>query len=161
MRIIASILVPTDFSETADEALRYAAALAQPLGARVSLVHVFDDPFAQRVYFEEDVPIPAAMRAEVLAGIQRRFAERVPMVGRAGTTTSVICGAPASAIVNHARDNAIDLIVMGTHGRHGMAHLLLGSVAERVVRTASCPVLTIRSAPLATVREGLLEACPA
>ena len=59
-------------------------------------------------------------------------------------TTSVTFGSPAKAIVDYARDNGINLIVMGTHGRGGFAHLLLGSVAEQVVRTAECPVLTVR-----------------
>jgi nucleotide-binding universal stress UspA family protein len=68
--------------------------------------------------------------------------------------TGVMFGSPARAIVDYARDYAIDLIVMGTHGRSGFAHLLLGSVTERVVRTAECPVLTVRdtAAALATLK---------
>jgi nucleotide-binding universal stress UspA family protein len=65
---------------------------------------------------------------------------------RSGGTYAVVFGSPAKAIVDHAQGAGVDLIVMGTHDRSGVAHLLLGSVAERVVRTATCPVMTVRGA---------------
>jgi nucleotide-binding universal stress UspA family protein len=85
------------------------------------------------------------MRAALLADIRRQLATRTTTAGHENVTTEVLTGAPtAPAIVEAATQNRCDLIVMGTHGRHGMAHLLLGSVAERVVRTAGCPVLVVR-----------------
>jgi nucleotide-binding universal stress UspA family protein len=161
MPTFSRILVPTDFSETADEALRYAAVLASRLGARLSLVHVFNASGPQRRAVADDLLMPD-LRADILVDIQRRFTEREPIVGHVSVTTRVVSGAPEKAIVEYARDNAIDLIVMGTHGRQGVAHLLLGSVAEHVVRTAPCPVLTVRSARLAPLLSQYpVEACPA
>ena len=143
MTNITRILVATDFSEPADAALDYALYLAQALGATVSLAHVFDDPFEAAYASEQYVPMPQAMREEILARVRDRLATRAARGGGA-MTSEILTGPAAKAIVDRARD--ADLIVMGTHGRHGMAHLLMGSVAERVVRTAPCPVLTVRAA---------------
>jgi nucleotide-binding universal stress UspA family protein len=145
MTSIKRILVPTDFSEPADEALNYAFDLAQTMGATVSLAHVFEDPFQPAFYSEQYVPMPTDFRDDILAHIYRQLAERVARSGRSDTSSEVLTGPTAPAIVDLARKQKADLIVMGTHGRHGVAHLLIGSVAERVVRTATCPVLTVRS----------------
>lgn len=149
MNTITRILVPTDFSEPADEALDYALGLGKSLGATVSLVHVFDDPFERTLYSEQYVPMPAEIRDEILANVQQQLAERAARSGRSDVTSAILSGPPAQAIVDSAREQKADLIVMGTHGRHGVAHLLMGSVAERVVRTATCPVLTVRGAAAA------------
>ena len=142
MTTITRILVPTDFSEPADKALDYALQLSQALGATVSIAHVLDDPFERTLYSEQYVPMPDTMREEILAYVRQRLAARVARSGRRDVTSEILTGPTAKAIVDRARD--ADLIVMGTHGRHGMAHLLMGSVAERVVRTAPCPVMTVR-----------------
>jgi len=149
MRPITHILVATDFSDSADEALTYALTLADQVGATARLVHVFDDPGAIGLYSEGYVPMPAEVRAEILAEIRRQLTARAATAGRTDLPSEVLAGPPARTIVDAARQHQCDLIVMGTHGRHGMAHLLLGSVAERVVRTAACPVLVVRrpSAP--------------
>lgn len=144
MSIINQILVPTDFSESADAALTYAATLADQVGAAISLVHVFEDPDVLSVYSEQYVPTSQALREQILTDLRRRLSERMQALGRPGGTPKVLFGGTAAAIVANARERGTDLIVMGTHGRHGMAHLLLGSVAERVVRTAACPVLVVR-----------------
>ena len=149
MSTIKRILVPTDFSEPADAALDYAVGLSRTLGSALSLVHVFEDFIDATASFEHYMPLPVETRDEILASIRRRLAERVERTGAAGVTSDVLIGSTARAIVDAARDRHADLIVMGTHGRHGVAHLLLGSVAERVVRTADCPVLTIRPTPAA------------
>lgn len=143
MADIKRILVPTDFSGPADAALTYALGLASKLGAEVSVVHVFDDPSGIRS--GEYVPLPAEMRGEILADLRRRLADVVAKHGDSQLTSQLLTGPTARSIVEGARDSQADLIVMGTHGRHGMAHLLLGSVAERVVRTSICPVLTVRT----------------
>jgi universal stress protein A len=143
MTPITRILVPTDFSDSADAALAYALTLGAQVGATVRLVHAFEDPDAVSLYSHAYVPMPAEMRAEILADLRRQLTARATASGRGLATTEVLTGAAAKAIVDDATQQQCDLIVMGTHGRHGMAHLLLGSVAERVVRTATCPVLVV------------------
>ena len=146
MSEIKRILVPTDFSATADAALDYAIDLAATLGASVSLVHVFDDPFvAGGVFSGEYAPIPQEMRQEILEDLRRRLEGTVARHGHSELSPQVLIGPTARTIVDSARDARADLIVMGTHGRSGISHVLLGSIAERVVRTAECPVLTVRS----------------
>lgn len=142
MADIKRILVPTDFSEPAEAALIYALGLAAKLGAKVSVVHVFDDQSG--ILVGEYVPMPAEMRSNILADLRRRLNEVVTKLGHSELNPEVLIGPTARSIVESARDSKADLIVMGTNGRHGVAHLLLGSVAERVVRTAACPVLTVR-----------------
>jgi nucleotide-binding universal stress UspA family protein len=149
MSNVTRILVPTDFSEPADAALDYAVELSKTVGAQISLVHVFDEITDATVSFDFYMPLSAEARDDTLEAIRQRLAERVARSGRPGVTSDILAGATAPAIVDAARNHHADLIVMGTHGRVGVAHMLLGSVAERVVRTAECPVLTIRASPAA------------
>jgi universal stress protein A len=143
MATITRILVPTDFSEGADEALAYALTLADQVDATVRLVHVFDDPAAVVLDAHVYVPMLPEMRTEIMTTIGRELTARAATAHK-DVPTEVLTGAPAKAIVDAAKQHQCDLIVMGTQGRHGVAHLLLGSVAERVVRTAACPVLVVR-----------------
>jgi len=143
---VTRILVPTDFSETADAALEYAKTLATDLGASLHLLHVFQDPdlimpFANEAY----APPPPDIRVRELAAARTSLLKRMSPEDedRFAGTHAIVEGLTAKEIVNYAEQYAIDLIVMGTHGRRGVAHLLLGSVAEHVVRTARCPVLTV------------------
>lgn len=145
MSDIKRILVPTDFSEPADAALSYALDLAARLGATVSLIHVFEDLIEQSPYPELYIPLAPALRDELLQSVNGRLNDRVARGGAVAMSSEICFGAAAQAIVDAARTRDADLIVMGTHGRHGVAHLLMGSVAERVLRTAACPVLTVRS----------------
>jgi nucleotide-binding universal stress UspA family protein len=143
---ITRILVPTDFSDTSDAALDFAKGIAETFGASLHLVHVFEDPFVTGAFAAETyAPLPPATRAALLDEATERLLQRLPAdeQTRLKGTTEIVTGIGASAIVEYARTHNVDLIVMGTHGRTGMAHLLMGSVAERVVRTAHCPVLTI------------------
>ena len=141
---ITRILVATDFSPTADAALAQARALAEALGASLHLLHVFEDPYttAPEVY----AVLPPDFREHALREAARQLDERLGRQEKRefGGTTNVVVGSPARDIVRFAAEDSIDLIVVGTHGRSGIAHLLLGSVAERVVRTAPCMVLTVR-----------------
>ena len=141
------ILVPTDFSPTSDAALEHARALARAFSAELRLVHVFEDPLlAGAVAAEAYVPEAPGVRTALMKEAQERLTHRLRPEDREALSASgeIITGSPASAITEHAARIGASLIVMGTHGRGGMAHLLLGSVAERVVRTAACPVLTVR-----------------
>jgi universal stress protein A len=145
---IKQILVPTDFSETADAALAYATGLASELGATIRLVHVFSDPYTLATYVPEVyAPVPPDKRERALEDVQKQLQARLGTIGTRGVTGTgdIVTGLTAQQIVNYATTHAIDLIVIGTHGRRGVAHLLLGSVAEHVVRISSCPVLTVRA----------------
>jgi nucleotide-binding universal stress UspA family protein len=145
---VTRILVPTDFSETADAALVYAKALAAKLGASLHLVHVFQDPAAIVFTPETYTAPPAELRDRALDEAWDQLHDRLDPQEhkRFAGTRAVVEGLAALEIVRYAGTHGIDLIVMGTHGRRGVAHLFLGSVAEHVIRTAGCPVLTVRDA---------------
>ena len=150
MTRITRIMVPTDFSPASDVALEYARALAGEFSASIDLVHVFDDPFTSGAFVGDGtVMMPLELRASLENWAREQLAERHARHANAlpGSSTVLLMGAPARRIVEHANETGADLIVMGTHGRSGLGHLLLGSVAERVVRTAACPVLTTRGVP--------------
>ena len=135
---VKSILVPTDFGEPSDAALHYATDMALAYGARLYLVHV---PSKTGENLETNFPVgqfdtaarerlSTLLSQEEIARLRPEYALRI--------------GTPAEEIVRYADARDIDLIIMGTHGRSGAAHLLLGSVAEQVARTAPCPVLLVR-----------------
>src|SRR5262245_15107785 len=136
------ILVPTDFSEPSAAALRYGTAFADTFHASLHLLHVVEEP----VVFGWETYDPAAVRASREQSARQLLRQLLPDAERErfGTHCEVRVGSPFVQIVRYAREQDIDLIVMGTHGRGPIAHMLLGSVAEKVVRKASCPVLTVR-----------------
>jgi nucleotide-binding universal stress UspA family protein len=141
------ILVPTDFSELSKVALEFGQELAVRCGASLHVLHVIDDPLAiGAIPSEVYVPDVPSLRAELVTDAEAKLANLVPDRVRdvLKVTTEVKCGHAAPVICESAATTPCDLIVMGTHGRTGIAHLFLGSVAEKVVRTAPCPVLTIR-----------------
>jgi universal stress protein A len=146
------ILVPVDFSPPSDAALAYARSVAGRYGASLHLLHVAEDPY--RAFYSAEVFVPEVegLREEILADTEKRLKDRLQPadITELHATAESIIGMPAASIVEYAAGRDIDLIVMGTHGRGGMAHLLMGSVAERVVRTAPCPVLTVREARTTT-----------
>jgi nucleotide-binding universal stress UspA family protein len=142
------ILVPTDFSEASAVALRAAIRLAQTFHAAIEVFHVDLDPSLVLPPPADVVVRPAAFE-RLLATTAERLERAVAEVHQAGvtcTSTSEV-GRSYSTIVEQARRSGADLIVMGTHGRHGLKHALVGSVAERVVEHAGCPVLVV---PLAS-----------
>jgi nucleotide-binding universal stress UspA family protein len=146
------ILVPTDLGEGADEALAYACELAQQFGATVHLLNVIGVPAL-------GVPeLGVALTSSMIDSIVRdhQFAiERLAEIHRSQVSIGVVllCIGDARELINRtAVDVHADLIVMGTHGRRGVSRALFGSVAEAVVRTAPCPVLTVRAHT--TVRHG-------
>jgi nucleotide-binding universal stress UspA family protein len=144
------ILVPTDFSAPSDAALDYARQLAEKVGASVHLLHIVEESFVTGPLASEmGVGESGRTIAALMKDAQTRLSHRVTADDRAHRrmTSEVVGGSSASTIVDYAAENGFDLIVMGTHGRRGMAHLMMGSVAERVVRTAPCPVMTVRTAP--------------
>jgi nucleotide-binding universal stress UspA family protein len=145
------ILIPTDFSPPSDAALAHGRVLARSLGASLHVLHVVEDqlvtgPFGAEVY----VPNTPGTLTRLLDEARVRLDASLTADDRARLRVSsdVIVGTAARTIVEYAADNGYDLIVMGTHGRSGVAHLLMGSVAEHVVRSAPCAVLTVREAPV-------------
>jgi nucleotide-binding universal stress UspA family protein len=144
---IRRLLVPIDFSTHSAEALRTAADLSRRFDAPLTLVHVYDPmvhalPDGFTFAAPQLAQLFEAMEGE-LAGARRQALE----AGATVVETAVLHGLVANEIVEFAKRGDIDLIVMGTSGRTGMAHLVLGSVAERVVRMASCAVLTTKARP--------------
>ena len=141
---LTNILVPTDFGTTSEAALVYARDFAGRYHARLHLLHVADNVlarFAGSVAFQPDLQteVETAAKERVDAVLTERDRSELHALGVVITSLTV-----ADAIVDFAKDRGMDLIVMGTHGRGAVAHLLMGSVAERVVRLAPCPVLTVR-----------------
>lgn len=146
MSLIRRMLVPTDFSPASDIAFTYAVDTAVQHAASIHLLTVIDDSsFASAFPDGFYVELPG-VRTELIEEATRRLKTMAETCTQAGVTvtTEVAVGRPARIITETATARGTDLIVMGTHGRSGFAHLLLGSVAERVVRTAPCAVLTVR-----------------
>jgi nucleotide-binding universal stress UspA family protein len=146
MILLKKILVATDFGEASDAALSYGRDLARTYGATLHVVHIAENILARYAgdgtlallpQLQNDVEDVARKRlAELVSDEDRTMLHAKPVVLTALGT--------AEAIVEYAKTHNIDIIVMGTHGRRALAHLMMGSVAERVVRMAPCPVLTVR-----------------
>jgi nucleotide-binding universal stress UspA family protein len=144
---LKNILVGTDFSESSDAALRYARELARRFGARLHVLHALEVPPMQLVGSEALAPLSPEVRVELEAEARANLDRLVtPDDRRLFKAITAIRDrqTPTEAIAHYAADADIDLIVLGTHGRRGLSHLFMGSVAEKVVRTAPCPVLTVR-----------------
>jgi nucleotide-binding universal stress UspA family protein len=146
MLYLERLLVATDFGPASESALRYGRELARSFGSQLHVLHVTENVFARAadaysyVPFELQQELEAASRKDTEALLDDE--DRRELHAVAATVTS---NAPADAIVEYARAHRIGLIVMGTHGRKAVARFFLGSVAERVVRMAPCPVLTVRN----------------
>jgi len=139
---VRTIVHPTDFSAQADNAFELALSLARDYGARVTLMHVRDLRTAAYAEFAA-FPVDPGDDREAL---QRKLAE-IKCAHELEVAKFVVAeGDPATEIVDLAKSERCDVIVMGTHGRRGLGRLLMGSVAEEVVRNAPCPVLTVKSA---------------
>jgi universal stress protein A len=144
MTVPKNILVPVDFSESSEHALDYAVALAAKLDSTVHLLHVIGIPslgipeigLAYTATVIDDLVKDGEDTLVKLADARRKLAKIGEVLLRTGDAREVILGA--------CEEVGADLVIMGTHGRRGFTRALLGSVAESVVRTAPCPVLTIR-----------------
>jgi nucleotide-binding universal stress UspA family protein len=158
------ILVPTDFSPEAQRALHYASEEATQHQAKLTLLHVLHHQPATEVYYVRGAPegrrgyeaelggslpgpvplSPQTVRRDYHEEVMTQLRDLVPPDFSGLWEVQVSAGDPADAIVREAMQLGVDLIVMSTHGRTGLQHVLLGSVAEKVIRHASCPVLTVR-----------------
>lgn len=148
LRNVKRILVPTDFSDPSTEAVGTAIALAQQAGAVVDLVHVaVETSFALPPPVDvASIPVDMAKLMERATQILSVEEDRVRAAGLR-CETAMLVGRPDAEIVARANATGAELIVMGTHGRSGLAHALLGSVAERVVQHSHCPVLIVPKRP--------------
>jgi nucleotide-binding universal stress UspA family protein len=147
-RHVRRILVPVDFGPASAAAFDYAKEIARLFHARLFLLHAIDDPAAAGTWAAPDFYIPTtpAVRESRLREATLRLTNMITPDIAEGfePTVEVQIGPAIPTVEDYAREQNIDLIVMGTHGRRGLAHMLLGSVAERLVRSAPCPVLTVR-----------------
>jgi len=146
MVAVRNILVAMDFSEPSGVALAYGRDLARNYNARLHVIHVVDDlltRYSSEIAFAApsvQADLENAGRRDLEARLNREDHTQLNVVTVVTTAVNI-----AEAVCDYARDNCIDLIVTGTHGRGAVKHLLMGSVAERVVRTAPCPVLTVHA----------------
>ena len=133
------ILFPTDFSTASDAGLPLAASLARDMGATLIVLHVEEPALAYgggELYYGQTEPDHAAL--------VRMLHQVKPADPKIPCEHRMLMGDPADEIIKAATDEGVDLIVLGTHGRSGLARFLMGSVAEHVVRKATCPVLTVK-----------------
>lgn len=144
MELPNTIVVATDFSELAEKATAWAVELAAKLQARVVLVHAWMIPLVTSP--EVAVPLPAGFIDDLAKDAQRSMDAAVKRHTRPGVALSgtVVCADPRDGVIEAAEQAKAGLIVLGTHGRRGLKRVLLGSVAENVVRTAHCPVMVVR-----------------
>ena len=148
MITLSRILHPTDFSQNAKAAQAYACQLAEQNGAELHLLHIFPDPgylvaqpeFAVAIPGEDWEDLRRAAERNLETALESEWKNKLKVV------TATRKGSPFLEIIRYAQEQNIDLIVMGTHGRTGLSHLVIGSVAENVVRKAKCPVLTVHPA---------------
>jgi nucleotide-binding universal stress UspA family protein len=143
---IRRILVPTDFSACATPAVRYAAELSDKFAAELILLHVVPDAVLALPDAVMPTPAPPADLTALEAAGRDGLANLIAAEGLAARhpRAEVRAGSPAAEILAAAKDLHADLVCIGTHGRGGLARVLLGSVAEHVVRQSPCPVLTVR-----------------
>jgi nucleotide-binding universal stress UspA family protein len=141
---ISRILVPLDFSTSSRRALDYANGLARKFGAALHLVHVCEVPSMMTGSMDAYATVYSDWTQRLGDDAKAMLLEITASLGDVPVTTEVLFGSPAGAIVDAAVTNRSNLIVMGTHGHGAVMHVLMGNVAERVVRTAPCAVLTVR-----------------
>jgi nucleotide-binding universal stress UspA family protein len=147
MLAIKNILVATDFGTCSEKAMAYGCDLARTFDATLHVIHVVDDVFGRHLGTRGYSSDPSRIQHELESSAQKRLDGLLKDQSACLKMKAEmrISNAPAMEIVDYARDAGIDLIVVGTHGRSAVAHVLLGSVAEKVARTAPCPVLTVRA----------------
>ena len=146
---IRRILVPTDFGECSAPAVRLAAELADKFGAELILLHVVQDLALAMPDAVMPTPVPGPDLGQLIDAGKTGLANLIERenLGRLSPRTEVRVGSPVPEIVSAATDYKADLLCVGTHGRTGLAHLLLGSQAERIIREAPCPVVTVKPPP--------------
>jgi nucleotide-binding universal stress UspA family protein len=143
--MFSKILVPVDFSSYTDHILRYAMEIARRFSSSLHLIHVIPnlDYFAPYEAFMAAGAIVTVQKG-VEVEVRKDLGEVAGRIAGIGVTQAIRTGTAFVEIINYVEEQGIDLVVMGTHGRGRLEHILMGSVAEKVVRRSPCPVLTIR-----------------
>jgi len=145
---IQTILVPCDFSQNSEAGINYAMELARKFDAEIVLAHVSPSAASLVIYGPGPAHLPRDLEDAVLAGVEQGFANTRRSFAESDRVSNVhLRGEPHAELVRYANDEPVDLIVMSTHGHTGLRHMVLGSVAERVVRAALCPVITVKPQP--------------
>ena len=145
MKEFKTILFANDFAETSDEVFDYALSLARKYGARLLIVHVINEPVDLRGFYVPHISFEN-LEKEIIEGAEKMMDKfcRTKIKDFPDYESMILSGIPYEEIIKKAEEARASLIVMGTHGRRGLDHMLFGSTAERVVRGAGCPVLTVR-----------------
>jgi len=145
MRDFKTILFATDFSESSDYAFQYAYSVAKKFNARLLLVHVINEPVDLRGFYVPHISFEK-LEEEIEEGAQKMMEKfcRTHIRDYDNYESIIVPGIPYDEIIKKATDNSADLIILGTHGRTGLDHVLFGSTAEKVVRKSPVPVMTIR-----------------
>jgi nucleotide-binding universal stress UspA family protein len=145
MRDFKTILFATDFSESSDYAFQYAYSLAKKFNARLLLVHVINEPVDLRGFYVPHISFEK-LEEEIEEGAKKMMEKfcRTHIRDYDNFESIIVPGIPYDEIIKKATDNSADLIIVGTHGRTGLDHVLFGSTAEKVVRKSPVPVMTIR-----------------
>jgi|KBSSwiStaDraftv2_1062776.scaffolds.fasta_scaffold2215127_1 nucleotide-binding universal stress UspA family protein len=161
MITVKKVLVATDFSEPSDAALLYGRELAGRFGAILHVLHVAQNIYINSFGAENYTAVVPELQEQIERDARQQLNQLLVDTDRSGPRSIPVIltsSSPAMTIVDYAKAHEIDLIVMGTHGRGALAHLVMGSVAERVVRLAPCPVLTVRHPEREFVRPDALVA---
>jgi nucleotide-binding universal stress UspA family protein len=145
MQTFDTILFATDFSENSEHAFAYALSLATTYGARLLILHVINEPVDLRGFYVPHISFET-LEKEIEEGAEKMMEKfcHTHLGDFSNVETKVLSGVPADEVVKYAQEVKASLIVLGTQGRRGLDHFLFGSTAERVVRTAHCPVMTVR-----------------
>lgn len=159
---LKTVLVATDFSEPSEVAVRYGRALADAFHAMVHVLHVVPDSMALPWATMADGLAMADVQKQWEREATERLERLIPEEDRVTTRIQFAtrAGDPVRQIIGYAAERGVDLVVLGTHGRGPVAHMLMGSVAERVVRSAPCPVLIVRHPQHEFVSEGVMTLVP-
>lgn len=145
MKDFKNILFATDFSESSDYAFQYAYSLAKKFNARLLVIHVINEPVDLRGFYVPHISFEK-LEEEIEEGAQKMMEKfcRTHIRDYDNYETFIVPGIPYDEIIKKAGESSADLIIMGTHGRAGLDHVLFGSTAEKVVRKSPIPVMTIR-----------------
>jgi len=145
MKEFKTILFATDFSESSDYAFQYAYSLAKKFNARLLVVHIINEPVDLRGFYVPHISFEK-LEEEIEEGAQKMMEKfcRTHIRDYDNYETFIVPGIPYDEIIKKATENSADLIILGTHGRTGLDHVLFGSTAEKVVRKSTVPVMTIR-----------------
>lgn len=144
---IEKILIPTDFSEQSKVAVPYALDMANRYDAELHVIHVFDEAALDPMFFSYSEKNAQEFFNEVEEGFEAEVESFLDIPGELDVNLYPVLanGNPFVEIIRYAKEQDMDMVIIGTHGRTGLSHMLLGSVAEKVIRKAHCPVLAVRS----------------